>query len=177
MKASHQPFEAMVGSQIVPLERGQFVYGLKEASGELNLPKSTVEYYLNRLKDMGKVGIKHTNKYSVLTVENWDFYQGSSDEDLKKVGNKLEANWNIQEYKEKNNKKPYGEFQNVWLTDDELEKLKKKFPQDYKDRIESLSAYKKSKGKKYKSDYATILNWARMEKKKEEKKEGEKLVW
>ena len=111
MKASHQPFEAMVGSQIVPLKRGQFVYGLKEASGELNLPKSTVEYYLNLLKDMGKVGIKHTNKYSVLTVENWDFYQGSSDEDFKKVGNKLEANWNIQEYKENN--KLYVEFQNV----------------------------------------------------------------
>ena len=54
----------------------------------------------------------------------------------------------------------YGEFKNVILTSEELEKLKEKTPK-YTEYIENLSAYKTSSGKKYKSDYATLLNWIR----------------
>ena len=61
-------------------------------------------------------------------------------------------------------KKPkhkYGEYKNVLLTDDELEKLKTEFPQDWQERIESLSGYLASTGKKYKNHLATIRVWAR----------------
>ena len=57
-------------------------------------------------------------------------------------------------------KHKYGEYKNVLLTDDELQKLKTEFS-DYEDRIERLSSYIASKGTKYKSHYATIRNWAR----------------
>ena len=68
---------------------------------------------------------------------------------------------------EKNIKHKYGEYKNVLLTDDELEKLKEEF-KDYEDRIERLSNYVASTGKSYKSHYATIKNWARREKPKKE---------
>ena len=54
----------------------------------------------------------------------------------------------------------YGEFKNVKLTDEEYQKLKNKKLLPY---IEKLSSYIASKGKKYKSHYATILTWARKE--------------
>ncbi len=57
-------------------------------------------------------------------------------------------------------KHKYGEYANVLLTDDELEKLKEAFS-DWKERIERLSGYIASTGKAYKSHYATIRNWAR----------------
>ncbi len=57
-------------------------------------------------------------------------------------------------------KHKYGEYNNVLLTDDELEKLQYEYP-DYQDRIERLSSYIASTGKAYKSHYATIRNWAR----------------
>ena len=57
-------------------------------------------------------------------------------------------------------KHKYGEYKNVLLTDDELEKLKAEYA-DYLDRIERLSSYIASTGKAYKSHYATIKNWAR----------------
>lgn len=57
-------------------------------------------------------------------------------------------------------KHKYGEYNNVLLTDDELEKLQHEYP-DYQDRIERLSSYIASTGKAYKSHYATIRNWAR----------------
>ena len=58
----------------------------------------------------------------------------------------------------------YGEYQNVLLTDEDLEKLKKEFL-DWSDRIERLSAYMASTGKSYKNHLATIRNWARRDSK------------
>jgi len=56
----------------------------------------------------------------------------------------------------------YGEFENVKLSDNELEKLQERFrPMRAHELIEQLSAGIKSKGYKYKSHYAAILNWAR----------------
>lgn len=57
-------------------------------------------------------------------------------------------------------KHKYGEYKNVLLTDDELQKLKTEYS-DYEERIERLSSYVASTGKPYKSHYATIRNWAR----------------
>ena len=69
---------------------------------------------------------------------------------------------------EKKKKKPapvrhrYGEYNNVLLSDEEMEKLKSEFPNDYQKRIENLSGYMASTGRSYKNHLATIRNWARM---------------
>ena len=57
-------------------------------------------------------------------------------------------------------KHKYGEYNNVLLTDEEMEKLKTEYS-DVDERIERLSSYVASTGKSYKSHYATIRNWAR----------------
>lgn len=70
------------------------------------------------------------------------------------------------EKRDKNNKPvrhKYGEYKNVLLSDEDLEKLKAEFPADWEARIEKLSAYMESTGKKYKNHLATIRNWARKE--------------
>lgn len=64
----------------------------------------------------------------------------------------------------------YGEYKNVLLTDDEMQKLKTEYS-DYEERIERLSSYVASTGKKYKNHFATIRNWAR---KDAEKQQGRK---
>ena len=55
----------------------------------------------------------------------------------------------------------FGEYQNVLLSDSDLEKLQAEFPTDWEERIERLSAYMASTGKTYKNHLATIRNWAR----------------
>jgi predicted patatin/cPLA2 family phospholipase len=59
-------------------------------------------------------------------------------------------------------KHPHGEFGNVMLTDDEFAKLCEKC-QDADSLITELDQYIESQGKtkKYKSHYATLLNWSR----------------
>ena len=56
------------------------------------------------------------------------------------------------------------------LTDEEYQKLQERFP-DYEQRIENLSEYIASKGKRYSSHYATILSWSRKDKKEDQRKE------
>lgn len=65
----------------------------------------------------------------------------------------------------------YGEYDNVLLTDEQLEKLKKEFPRDFQERIERLSEYMVTSGKSYKNHYATIKAWARKETKNKKKPE------
>lgn len=59
-------------------------------------------------------------------------------------------------------KRPHGEFGNVMLTDDEFAKLCEKCA-DADSLITELDQYIESQGKtkKYKSHYATLLNWSR----------------
>lgn len=59
-----------------------------------------------------------------------------------------------------------GEYNNVLLTDEELENLKAEFS-DYQDKIENLSFYIASSGKYYESHYVTIRNWARKDAEKQ----------
>lgn len=61
-------------------------------------------------------------------------------------------------------KHKYGEYNNVLLSDEDMDKLKIEFPTDYQERIERLSEYIASAGKSYKNHLATIRSWARKEK-------------
>ena len=56
-------------------------------------------------------------------------------------------------------KEKFGEFENVFLSSDEFQKLKSKLGTETESYIERLSSYIASSGKKYKSHYATILSW------------------
>lgn len=55
-------------------------------------------------------------------------------------------------------KHPHGEFNNVMLTDDEYTKWVMS-GSDANELIEELSSYLASSGKRYKSHYATLINW------------------
>ena len=69
--------------------------------------------------------------------------------------------------KKQRDQSSYGKFNNVHLSDAEKAKLIEEFGDEgFKDRVEKLSLYIESKGDKYKSHYATILNWERMDIKK-----------
>ena len=66
----------------------------------------------------------------------------------------------IDKDKKNNIRHKYGEYKNVLLSDDDLSKLQSEFD-DYEERIERLSSYIESTGKRYKNHLATIRNWAR----------------
>lgn len=57
------------------LERGQLVTGRKQLSIETGLSEQTIRTCLQRLEDTGEITRKTTNKFSIVTICNYDTYQ------------------------------------------------------------------------------------------------------
>ena len=72
MKASHKPFKAIVGNQEVFLAAGQFVTGLRVISKETGLTIRETRTVLAFLVNAGNLTIKTTNKFSIITIVNWN---------------------------------------------------------------------------------------------------------
>lgn len=106
---------------------------------------------------------KHREKQKLLAAGQLD---GESNVTVTQ-GNALEEDIDKDKNKSISKKSPrhkHGEYQNVLLSDDDLEKLKAEFPADWDQRIQRLSEYMASSGKSYKNHLATIRNWARRDK-------------
>ena len=58
-------------------------------------------------------------------------------------------------------KKAFGEYKNVFLTDDEFQSLKDEYPYDWAVMIGNLSGKIASKGYTFASHYATLREWAK----------------
>ncbi len=65
--------------------------------------------------------------------------------------------------RKKKQKHKYGEYKNVLLSDEDLDKLKREFPHDWERRIQTLDDYiaTHKKGEGYKNHLAVIRTWAR----------------
>ena len=84
----------------------------------------------------------------------------SYDEHMVNENENVNVNVNETDKKIVKVKHKHGEYNNVLLSDDDLEKLKAEFT-DWEERIERLSEYIESKGAKYKNHFVTIKAWAR----------------
>ncbi len=78
LKASHKEIKIMVGYQEVVLQPGDFVFGRKKAAKELKMSERTVRTCLKTLKNILNVTIKTTNKFSIVSVMNWESYQSDN---------------------------------------------------------------------------------------------------
>lgn len=61
----------------VPVKRGQLITGRKSLSKNTGISQRKIRTCLNRLKMTNEISIKTTNKFSIITIINWDKYQGN----------------------------------------------------------------------------------------------------
>jgi len=81
LKASYKPIDVVVGHQSVHLEAGQFIFGRHKAAKELNQSEQSIRTHLKYCLEKDKnLTIKTTNKFSIITVVNWDSYQNIENE-------------------------------------------------------------------------------------------------
>ena len=55
LKATHKRHEQLVGLQTIMLEKGQFIFGRKKASEELNMNQNTVYKYIKMMEKLRNV--------------------------------------------------------------------------------------------------------------------------
>jgi hypothetical protein len=75
LKASHRDHEQMVGVQKIALTPGQFITGRYKGASEIKMNPSTFWKYLLWLQDNKSLDIKSNNKFSLVTIVNWELYQ------------------------------------------------------------------------------------------------------
>lgn len=75
--------------KVIHLKPGQIATGRKKIAQCTDLNENKVYRALTVLKSLGNIEIKATNKYSIITVVNWDKYQ---DENGKRTANEQQTN-------------------------------------------------------------------------------------
>lgn len=183
LSASHK--ESAVGEIVI--ERGQVLTSVKRICDETGMSTQMVRSRLSKLERTGEITKKSTNGYTVVTICNYDYYQGGEEDqqqtDNKRITNEQQTNNkrittfnNDKNDKNDNNtpsisppkektkkktsppKKQVAEF--VTMTEDQIQKLNDEYGKEASDwMIDTLSNYKGSSGRKYKSDYHAIRNW------------------
>ncbi|GAA6287391.1 hypothetical protein F200043G1_01640 [[Clostridium] innocuum] len=100
MKATHDEKTQVVGNQIIELKAGQFITGRAALSDDFNrdvkkdrrVDGLTLFRWLSLFEKMEMLNIKKTNKYSLVTVLNWDKYQGQRTSNEQQLNNKRTSN-------------------------------------------------------------------------------------
>lgn len=142
---------------------------------------TTVSLWIKSLVDRGHIQSKIVYKEGTKEIQNryltilkdpiQDFLNTPMQENLKDNNTSFNNTSNITNESNSMSVKPtkspkhkHGMYNNVLLSDEEMEKLQNEFPYDWQERIERLSEYIASKGAKYKDHLATIRSWARKDK-------------
>ena len=76
----------------VTLKPGQTVIGRKSLAETLGMSERNVRTALNRLKTTNEIATKATNKFTIVTIVNWELYQYLDDEATNEVTNEPSLN-------------------------------------------------------------------------------------
>jgi hypothetical protein len=92
------------------LKPGQFIFGRKAAARELKTTERKIRTCVHKLENLQNLTIKTTNKFSIISIMNWEIYQGngieSDQQSDQQVTSKRPASDHKQERK-KGNKELY----------------------------------------------------------------------
>lgn len=78
--------------QGIVIERGSFITSIENLAFETGLSGQQIRTALNKLKSTGEITSKTTNRYSVISIKNWDMYQFDNKQDNKQITNKQQTN-------------------------------------------------------------------------------------
>ena len=100
--------------QGVEVRRGQLITGRNSLSADTGITPQSIRTYLNKLKSTNEITTQSTNKYTIITISNYESYQIKEDKTNQQVNQQTNQQLTInqpatnhkQEYKElKNDKK------------------------------------------------------------------------
>ncbi len=113
LKATHDGRTQIVGNQTINLEPGQFITGRNDIADDFNrgakrccsVDGQTLFRWLKLFENLKMLSIKSTNKYTIVTLLNWDKYQSNEQQmNIKRTSNEHQMNTNKNDKNEKNDK-------------------------------------------------------------------------
>ena len=163
MKATYKEFTAIVGYQRIHLKPGQFIFGRRQAAIETGLSEQQIRTIIDFLKKAGNLTIKSTNRFSIISIVNWEIYQGDGIENNQQPNQQPTNNQphtNIQTYKQRKRVSVTAPPENFPITDKMKEYAKTKgYLGDLHTLTEKFINYHRAKGSKFSSWEAAWRNW------------------
>ena len=77
-KKRHVSLKIGKGETTITIERGQLLFGRYKAEEELGIDGSTIYRWLKKLEENEMILIQVSNQYSIITICNYDTYQGEN---------------------------------------------------------------------------------------------------
>ena len=186
LNATHKEIPALFKGKKIILQKGQLITGRKSMASQLKISESKIFRIINDYKSEQQIEQQTSNKNSLITILNWDKYQQIEQQNEQQMNNKrttneqqMNTNKNVKNDKnvkngrnnisaseetssadtaKANSKHKYGEYGNVLLKDEELQKLKEEY-ENWEELIKYLDEYIEMKGYKAKSHYLCIKKW------------------
>lgn len=125
--AQHKEQEIVMNKQVVKISRGSLITGRKKLSSVTGVSESKTYRILKYLENEQQIEQQKFNKYTVISIVNYDKYQASEQEIEQQVNNRRTTNEqqmntykNVKKEKnEKNDKNIYTESEefSIWWTD------------------------------------------------------------
>lgn len=171
MLANREDRQTVVGGNTVTIKAGQRITSVRRLAERWNWSVNKVRRYLATLEREGMIHKESDNHSTLLTVVNYEVYQGQCNTDEYTDGTQVNTQTEHERIhtrhtnkkersKEEENKRIYGEYRHVRLTDDEHQKLISDFGEtDTREAIRFLDEYIEMKGYKVKSHYLAMRKW------------------
>lgn len=155
------------GFEGTDVNRGELILNYKRFGAELGLTYQEVRTAIEHLKSTGELTARKDGKFVVISIVNYDEYQSNQHDDqhaFNTRSTRVQQSLKKEKKLKNNNKYIYararGDLENVFLTDDEVERLKEEYPGHYEKLIADVGVYKAKSGTEYASDYAACVSFA-----------------
>ena len=110
----------------VEVSQGQLIFGRKKFSEKTGISEQSVRTALKHLKSTNEITIKTTNKYSLISINNWSKYQATNQQTNKRSTSNQPHLKNVYKnvYKNKVNFDEFGNSFSVRESDKQIKPLK-----------------------------------------------------
>ena len=140
------------------IKRGQLVTGRKALSAATGISQQSIRTCLARLEHTGEITRKSTNKYSIITINNYNKYQIKENPSQPTINQQSTSNQpHNKKYKKEKNKNIYPDWLDLTLWTD-FQKMRKTIKKPMTDRAEKLIINKLTKFREAGHNVETILN-------------------
>lgn len=156
----------------ITVKPGQLIFGRKEFSKKIGVSEQSIRTALKHLKSTNEITIKTTNKYSLISINNWYQYQQTNQlPNQQLTSNQPATNHTIRNKEYKNIRKRESNSQSYLLNipQTDIEQITSEFELTAKQltaKGETLHDYCLAHGKRYKNYKAFLLNAIRKDFKK-----------
>ena len=95
LDATHKPMKKFFKGQEIELMPGQIITGRKYLFAQTGIPETTIERWLKRFEKCGQIGQQTDTRNRLITIIDWETYQGKVDNKRTTNGQQTDTNKNV----------------------------------------------------------------------------------